>query len=620
MMLEHKWAGLYKNKSLWREKGVSNYIDSIRDDVLKDMIKASLTGTVPVSLYGKSQVGKTTFTLSLLGIKEEYFIDLYNALRCGKASGNSATPTAMIYRRSENENFRLKEGTGQWSELNFQQLSQRLVDLRMKIETNTFTDLTEVIIEIPSHYFNSENDGINVQICDLPGYGSKTDSEIEHVNKILKKYVPASTIILVFVEGFQIATASELFDNGILDELYGWKYFSARYRLVITKSYSSDSVRVLLRNLDNFSKQDIVNHYREQAATDNENNVPAEVEVYPLEFGDTYNELKLDYVPEKLSCIDNIMEDLWTDLKNNINQSGRSNNYINILRNIPTVIHRIREKFNQNIDQQVISENNRIATHNGDITIQSSFCENKNAAIKEHEEIVQHLLSHGYFNHASQYQGDLIRDDMINHIQNILGNFSKQGHNINAYLSKIDSKYKINIDNKYDYMQYEVFGFISRTLKEIKKNKHFLFMGPEDWHKNSLNDSVQSYNIKVDDYNNKINAKIAAWVKEINHRITNLQQQINAAEHTISNHNNEIWHINKNIDEIMKHKTDKNEMYDKTFNETNRINEYLWCEVKTEKNEIIQNLKTKSSVDAFLDIMYCFLIIKEYKNHTVMDK
>ena len=619
-MLTEKWAGRYKNKFVWRNRGIQQYVNSIDDEVLKDMISSSMNGTIAVSLYGKSQVGKTTFTLELMGVKEKYFSDLYIALRCGKPIGNSATPTAMIYRKSDYQNFRIKEGLKEWVELDFSELTKHLVDLSKRIESNEYCDLTEVIIEIPKFYFKDDPSNMDFQICDLTGYGSKTQAEIEHVNKILKKYLPASGLILVFVEGFQITSASDLFENGIMDELYGWKYFASRYRQILTKSYSSESIRELIKSNDNFSKADILNHYRQQASLDKAGNVPDEVIIYPLEFGDTYKGLILEYSAEQLSSIDNIMAELWVDLKKDIQISSKGYNQIKIMQSIPFVIDRIRKEYNLKIDKEIENESGLILIHDSEISVQHEYCENKNEEIETLIEISNKIKKSEKFNAANYYNGELIRDNMLSHIKMILDQFINRGNFINSSFREINSNYSIPVNQMFDVVQYEIFSFISQTLRKIKKNTHFLFMGPEDWHKNNLNETIGGYNNKISEYNNDIDNYIQSWIDKIIQDINSLKNQIIISKETISYHNKEKQIIHANIDVKKSMKLKKNEMYNRAYEETNRINDCLWDEVKAEKKEILNNLRNKPPVDVFLDMMYYALIIKEYEIQTIVDK
>ena len=101
------WEPIYDSRLEWRNKAIQEYINTIQDEEIQNIVKNSMSGSIPVSLYGKSQVGKTTFLLKLLGIRQEYLTKIHTILRCGSKKGLSATPTAMVYCKSVDENFKV---------------------------------------------------------------------------------------------------------------------------------------------------------------------------------------------------------------------------------------------------------------------------------------------------------------------------------------------------------------------------------------------------------------------------------------------------------------------------------------------------------------------------------
>lgn len=59
-----------------------------------------------VCIYGKSQVGKTTLILNMIGLKdEECKQKVSQVLRGGVEKGNSSTSTAIIYTQSETNDY-----------------------------------------------------------------------------------------------------------------------------------------------------------------------------------------------------------------------------------------------------------------------------------------------------------------------------------------------------------------------------------------------------------------------------------------------------------------------------------------------------------------------------------
>ena len=93
-----EWSHFFLNKVDWQRKTF--------EMIKKDLISARDNHFVKydcaeenhlVMIYGKSQVGKTTLILNMIGIKTECFFEVYETLRAGVPRGNSSTSTAIIY-------------------------------------------------------------------------------------------------------------------------------------------------------------------------------------------------------------------------------------------------------------------------------------------------------------------------------------------------------------------------------------------------------------------------------------------------------------------------------------------------------------------------------------------
>lgn len=59
-------------------------------------------------VFGKTQVGKTTLLMDLMGVSPAAMERVSTALRGGRAHGHSATATTMEYRRSEDQRWGLR--------------------------------------------------------------------------------------------------------------------------------------------------------------------------------------------------------------------------------------------------------------------------------------------------------------------------------------------------------------------------------------------------------------------------------------------------------------------------------------------------------------------------------
>ncbi len=324
------WEPIYSSRIAWRKRAIQTYIDTIKDEDIKDIVENSLTGSVPVALYGKSQVGKTTFLLSLMGIKDEYIHIISDILRCGSRKGAAATPTAMIYRQSKDVYFRVIYHSHAKELQTENEVRDELIELRQSIERKKFQQLEEVIVEIPSRYFK-DDDLCDIQICDLPGIHSSNEDEKPHVEKIIKKFFPISSLKLVFQIGNDINDASRLFNNNSLTEIYGWKYSPKQFRLIITHAYSASSIPALKMFDDPINgKSLILQYYRTQANQDelNPDNVPESVKIFPLEMGDSLCNLGILYNEEEVRNIKLIMNEFWAEIRKDIVESAYHGNIV----------------------------------------------------------------------------------------------------------------------------------------------------------------------------------------------------------------------------------------------------------------------------------------------------
>ena len=101
-----EWNQLFIKKEDWQRKSfemIKNDLISARENrfVRYENTKENHL----VMIYGKSQIGKTTLILNMIGLKPDYFNEVYETLRAGVPRGNSSTSTAIIYAKSINEQY-----------------------------------------------------------------------------------------------------------------------------------------------------------------------------------------------------------------------------------------------------------------------------------------------------------------------------------------------------------------------------------------------------------------------------------------------------------------------------------------------------------------------------------
>lgn len=413
------WEPIYSSRIAWRSRAIQSYIDTIKDEEIKDIVENSLTGSVPVSLYGKSQVGKTTFLLNLLGIKDEYINLISDILRCGSRKGAAATPTAMIYRKSGDVYFRVIYHSHAKELQTENEVRDELIELRQSIERKKFQQLEEVIVEIPSRYFNDDN-LCNIQVCDLPGIHSSNEDEKPHVEKIIKKFFPISSLKLIFQIGNDINDASHLFNNNSLSEIYGWKYSPKQFRLIITHAYSASSIPALKMFNDPVNgKLSILQYYRTQANQDelNPENVPKEVKIFPLEMGDSLVNLGNLYNEEEVRNIKLIMHEFWEEIRKDIIETADDGNIVQRIVDYKPIIQQLLLEHKRKLENCLSDYDNLISNY---LEVRDTLKERNTEFTEEFAEREEKILELGkikFLTYVSPYTGGRNRDAMKRFIQ-----------------------------------------------------------------------------------------------------------------------------------------------------------------------------------------------------------
>lgn len=103
-----KYEELFQQKDLWQENAfnkIKESLLSVRDNPL--LRYDTMRKKYLVVIYGKSQIGKSTLILNMIGIRDKCFPLVYKTLRAKVPKGNSSTSTAIIYSKSDTEDYGL---------------------------------------------------------------------------------------------------------------------------------------------------------------------------------------------------------------------------------------------------------------------------------------------------------------------------------------------------------------------------------------------------------------------------------------------------------------------------------------------------------------------------------
>lgn len=246
-----------------------------------------------IGVYGPTQVGKTTFILNLIGVREDKLEMLSEALRGGQPKGKSATVTATLYQQNIENVFeiifpnKIKKICKDCNEL-----EKLLKGFREEITLQNYKLLDEMTIKIPNNFFKKNSvDEEELIIVDLPGNDTKDESEEKHVVRILEKYLILCKTVLIMELSYKINNLFQL----SLDSIKDWMNDSVRFFVVLTRAISNHSIqnKVLNGQINNFDEiKSIYLNDLTRAAEDNKNIKDLKVNFFCFELGSSLNSMK----------------------------------------------------------------------------------------------------------------------------------------------------------------------------------------------------------------------------------------------------------------------------------------------------------------------------------------
>jgi len=225
----------------WAHAAIGDFRDGLSPEV-RHLLPGRGESTCNVAVYGRSQVGKTTLILRLMGVNSG---EVDRVLRAGRPEGKSSTSTAIFYRRSADDRWHASTGAETRSGLDADQLVHWLQTVRERAEGGeVFSDPVKLFI--PSCYFGCDSPPI--EILDLPGVDSSTLEEKRHVSAVAEKYLPIMEVVLLVSKANSL---DKLFpqDGCGIPFLENWRAIPDRFRFVTTYSLSLQTMR------DRFTKE-----------------------------------------------------------------------------------------------------------------------------------------------------------------------------------------------------------------------------------------------------------------------------------------------------------------------------------------------------------------------------
>lgn len=302
MELEH----IFQDKDNWKKDTIS----LIKKDLLSIANNrfVQISQTHLVCLYGKSQVGKTTLILNMIGLKDECKKMVSEVLRGGVKRGNSSTSTAIIYSQNSADNNANKYGikietleghniTRDFEYFTPDEMILKLQSIRANVENNEFSNKAILHICIPKDYFLTSASKSRISILDLPGVESTNKNEKAHVESLMTRYIPISSVCIIACPSNTIQSLEhEELPNNI-----DWKKNSHKFLVVVTKSYSNGNIKSYFdtpRELRKIGFKEFVQD-RYEKELEPILGIDNKTIVFPLDIGDSFETLLTNEVHNK---------------------------------------------------------------------------------------------------------------------------------------------------------------------------------------------------------------------------------------------------------------------------------------------------------------------------------
>jgi hypothetical protein len=322
--LDALWSSLQGKRLGWAYRAYHGFIETLSPEVREHLVQGDGDHEPYVVVFGKSQVGKTTLLLELMGVTPQAQKEVAEVLRGGREHGKSATATTMEYRRSPDAHWRLDSGGGARPLSNGPAMCAALGELRQAMSERRLKAEAPVVVWIPDHCFcDARGDGIGTRMLDLPGDNPADPVEREHVQRMAQRYVPHADLILLVgrADGLTFLDPQELALPGIED----WQFVPNRFRIVTTFSFTPQSIQRFARGIEEELQP---KHFRtrllEQIGTFGRELSPEARDTkryFPLEFGDSWRR-QADADQAFVRRLDPVLARLKSDLKADIQASA----------------------------------------------------------------------------------------------------------------------------------------------------------------------------------------------------------------------------------------------------------------------------------------------------------
>lgn len=338
-------GGLAAVAMQWAARGRDRFVRELRVPEFKRLYTDRVSGEPVLLVYGRTQVGKTELILRLLGLdlgRPEH-AELKSALRGGRQLGQSASATATVYRRHDHPGFSLRADGVDYRGLSATELRDHVASIRQRVEAGEWSaDGPPVEIGLPHDLDRNEGfHAASLTILDLPGVGSSTEAEKPHLERLLRRYLPLASVVILVYPSMQLSRLGDV----EAPELEDWECDTLRFRVVLTRAISPADIQRGLRGPIPWSMDDLRRYY----ATELRKSVPTfpdRLAVHPVEFGESWDAFRLAE-PELHARMAPIVEEELRQLANGLPSPTPEQQLMALIRAHAFIEARAQKRSNQ---------------------------------------------------------------------------------------------------------------------------------------------------------------------------------------------------------------------------------------------------------------------------------
>lgn len=388
--LNEQWATHQQHCLTWAFRAYERFVKSLSPEIRERLAHKDHQEEAYVVVFGKTQVGKTTLLMDLMGVSPTAMMRVSTVLRGGRAHGHSATATTMEYRRSEDERWGLRiQNEDCWYD-DDSQIASALGKLREKMERRDLVLASPCVVSIPTNCFVIPTDQAPaVKMLDLPGDKPANQVEQEHVLNMARRYVPLADLILLVGRGDDL---SFLQPGGLtLPGIEDWQSVPGRFRIVTTYSFTAKSVRDLTRQDGKtadtqFYRQRLIEQIEKFAPLSEVARMPRRY--FPLEFGATWIAAQASR-PELYARVSPLIDELKRELHQDIQKATKPQARLQNAVDAHVVINRVKENRLKEMEQTTASLCKVLEQEENDLKRVQIV---RDQASKEHNDLHERLL------------------------------------------------------------------------------------------------------------------------------------------------------------------------------------------------------------------------------------